>query len=138
MAPYLSDSTALASVRHALVGDQRYRIMSAKKIHDAWLVALEGVTTREQAASLAGRELAVWRSELPPLGENEWYAADLVGKKAVDVGGVPLGIVTAVINYGASDILVLDPERMIPLTEGVLREVRQEEGLVVIAPPEAE
>jgi len=148
--PYLPESTALEVMRQTVIDGRMYRILSAHRTHDAWLVALEGIATREEATLLGGREMLALRSELPPLQEDEWYAADLVGLRALRPDGVTLGVVVAVSNFGAGDILVLavpsgdEPrgataeERMVPLLEGVLREVRPEEGFVVIVLPEAD
>ena len=48
------------------------------------------------------------RSALPPLAENEYYYADLIGLPAVDRQGKSVGIVVAVENYGAGDLLEIE------------------------------
>ena len=144
---YLRDSRALDDLRQAIVGEKNYRIESVRRIHGSWLVALGGIDTRAKAEALRGTELLALRSELPPLDVDEWYLADLVGLRAVGPDGRDLGIVTAVHDYGAGDILVLKrpprqmadaEEQMVPLIPGVLREVRIDDGLIVVAPPEVE
>jgi 16S rRNA processing protein RimM len=63
------------------------------------------VPDRTAAEALRGEVLHVPRSELPPLGEGEYYHADLIGLPAVSSTGDPLGHIVAVENYGAGDIL---------------------------------
>ncbi len=93
------------------------------------------VTTREAAEGLRGTPLTVARSELPPLGEGEYYRTDLIGLPAVTPDGAPLGRVIAVENFGAGDIL--DIERpdgktfMVPFRPEAVPEVGE---TVVIEP----
>ena len=63
------------------------------------------VTDRTAAEKLRGTALTVPRSALPPLGEGEYYHADLIGLPAVSDTGEDLGTCVAVDNFGAGDVL---------------------------------
>lgn len=63
------------------------------------------VTDRNAAEALRGALLTVPRSALPPLGEGEYYHADLIGLAAVSTDGSDLGEVIAVENFGAGDVI---------------------------------
>lgn len=64
---------------------------------------------RTQAEALRGTALAVPRSALPPLGEGEYYHADLIGLPVISSeGGVHVGVVAAVENFGAGDVLEIE------------------------------
>lgn len=63
------------------------------------------ITDRNAAEALRGTLLTVPRSALPPLGEGEYYHADLLGLPAVSTDGTALGEVIAVENFGAGDVL---------------------------------
>ena len=63
------------------------------------------VADRTAAERLRGTALTVPRSALPPLGEGEYYHADLIGLAAVSTAGEALGTVIAVENFGAGDVL---------------------------------
>lgn len=63
------------------------------------------VTDRNAAEALRGTLLTVPRSALPPLGEGEYYHADLIGLAAVSTDGADLGEVIAVENFGAGDVI---------------------------------
>jgi len=77
------------------------------------------VGDRTAAEALRGVALSVPRSSLPPLAKGEYYYADLVGLPAVSVGGVALGVVVAVENFGAGDIIEIErPDKkrfMVPM-----------------------
>lgn len=60
---------------------------------------------RTTAEALRGTLLAVPRDSLPPLGEGEYYHADIIGLAVVTTAGDPVGTVTAIENYNAGDIL---------------------------------
>ena len=66
------------------------------------------VTDRTAAEALRGAALTVPRSSLPPLGEGEYYYADLIGLPAVATDGADLGRCVAVENYGAGDVLEIE------------------------------
>ncbi|MEQ1496592.1 MAG: ribosome maturation factor RimM [Novosphingobium sp.] len=63
------------------------------------------VTDRSAAEALRSTVLAVPRSTLPPLGQGEYYHADLLGLPAVSTEGEALGICVAVENFGAGDVI---------------------------------
>ena len=69
------------------------------------IAAAPGVTDRNAAEALRGRNLYVPRDRLPPPGEEEYYHADLVGLAARDRDGRVVGRVLAVLNHGAGGIL---------------------------------
>ena len=66
------------------------------------------VPDRTAAEKLRGTELTVPRSALPPLGEGEYYHADLIGLLAVSTIGEDLGRCIAVDNFGAGDVLEIE------------------------------
>jgi 16S rRNA processing protein RimM len=99
---------------------------------------LSGVATKEAADALRGLRLYADRARLPPPGEDEYYHADLIGMAVADTGGAPLGIVRAVHNHGASDLLEVEGGgRMIllPFTRAVIPTVDMAGRRIVADPP---
>lgn len=66
------------------------------------------VGDRTAAEGLRGTELTVPRSALPPLGEGEYYHADLIGLSCFSSEGEGLGHIVAVENFGAGDIIEVE------------------------------
>lgn len=66
------------------------------------------VKDRTAAEALRGTALSVPRDALPPLGEGEYYYADLIGLPAVSSEGEVLGTCIAVENFGAGDVLEIE------------------------------
>ena len=82
------------------------------------------VSDRGAAEALRGTTLSIPRAALPPLGEGEYYHADLIGLPAVSTAGDDLGHCVAVDNFGAGDVLEierLDGKRfMVPMRADVV------------------
>lgn len=68
------------------------------------------VQGRNNAEKLRGTTLSVPREELPALDADEYYHADLIGLNAETDAGQSIGSVTAVQNFGATDIIEITLE----------------------------
>jgi len=66
------------------------------------------VPDRNTAERLRGTELTVPRSALPPLEEGEYYHVDLLGLPVVSTEGAPLGVVVAIDDFGAGDVIEVE------------------------------
>jgi 16S rRNA processing protein RimM len=106
------------------------------RFHGSGLVAqLDGYTDREQAATLVSQEISVPRDCLPEPAEGEYYQADLIGLRVVNVDGTEFGHVDQIMETGANDVLVVlgDRERLIPFTLGqAVREVNLAEKRILV------
>jgi 16S rRNA processing protein RimM len=81
-----------------------------------------------------GATLAVPRAGLPALGEDEYYAFELVGLAVEEEGGRFLGRVADVVDYPANDVLELDSGLSLPLVGACVRSVDVAGGRIVVAP----
>ena len=102
---------------------------------------LRGVADRTAAERLTNLRLFIPRERLPPTAADEFYHADLIGLTAVDAGGVEIGTVVAIHDFGAGDILELKPTAsgktlLIPFTEAFVPRIDIAGGRIVVAPPE--
>ena len=79
-----------------------------------------------------GATLAVPRDSLPALGDDEYYAFQLVGLVVEEEGGRLLGRVADVVDYPANDVLELDSGLSLPLVEACVRKVDLDGGRIVV------
>src|SRR5580765_5623779 len=93
---------------HTMDG-RRFTVTAARatKPNEA-VLALAEVTDRTHAESLKGTELYVPRAALPATDNEEFYHADLIGLRAEDGEDRLLGLVKAIHNYGASDVIEIE------------------------------
>jgi len=87
-------------------------VLAARRHGARWLVAFDGVADRDAAEALRGRTL--YGAPLPSAPDELWVH-ELVGATVRDGAGTTLGTVEAVEANPASDLLVLDGERLLPL-----------------------
>ena len=66
------------------------------------------IPDRNAAEALRGTELTVPRSSLPPLAEGEYYHADLLGLPVEDEAGELVGMVVAIDDFGAGDVIEIE------------------------------
>lgn len=80
------------------------------------IARLNGIDDRDAAAELVGAEIGVSRSALPPADEGHYYWSDLIGLEVMHLDGKCLGHVTAMLETGAHDVMVVkgDIERLVP------------------------
>jgi 16S rRNA processing protein RimM len=83
---------------------------------------------------LRGREVAVPRAELPRNEEGEYYWTDLEGLRVGNLQGEALGVVTGLLETGASQVLVVqsERERLIPFVSAVVKSVDLARGELVV------
>lgn len=84
-----------------------YRL-AAGRMHATGVVAqLEGIDDRDAAASVTGAVVEVERAALPPLGEREYYRADLAGFRVRNLEGEELGLVSHFIDAPGGAVMVV-------------------------------
>lgn len=104
----------------------------------------EEVQTREQAEALRGLRLYIPRERLPaPDDEDEYYLVDLIGLSVVTPQGESLGVVRSVHDFGAGDLLEIQPPTgvswWLPFTrEAVPQVLIAERTIVAVRPEETE
>lgn len=72
------------------------------------LVEFEGVNDRNLAETLKGQQLWVSRENALPLGENEYYLADVMGMLVVTEEGEELGTVTDILQTGSNEVFQVE------------------------------
>jgi 16S rRNA processing protein RimM len=131
------DSELLASIDTVWIGGVERRIVAARDTQRGWLVALEGVATRNDAEALRGQPVEVAR-ELLDLDDDDVLLDDLIGCAVVKLDGTPWGKVAA-IEPGIQDRIVIhdgEVERMLPLVDAFVTKIDLAAGVVTVDPPE--
>ena len=121
-------------------GRESYSVTVTGKIKGQLTATIKGVTSRTTAESLKGLELFLPRGSLPNLKQNEFYHSDLIGLKAVTKCGELLGMVSAVENYGAGDVLEITgadyKSLMVPFQSEFVPKIDFTLGILILDPPE--
>jgi 16S rRNA processing protein RimM len=104
-------------------------VATARPLQQRVLVRFEGVEDRTAAEALQG---TVLRAAPVPTDGDELWVHELVGAVVCDAAGNELGVVEAVEANPASDLLVLEGDRLVPLAFVV----GHEPGRITVAVPE--
>ncbi|MBS0456231.1 MAG: ribosome maturation factor RimM [Proteobacteria bacterium] len=101
---------------------------------DALIATVPGVTDRDAADALAGWEIRVPRSALPPPRPGEYYWVDLEGLDVANLEGIHLGTVDHLFDTGANPVMVVrgERERMIPFVQPHLLSVDLDARHIVV------
>jgi 16S rRNA processing protein RimM len=143
----LDDEVALAAVAgaHGIGGEVRLKLfaegLDSLKRHKAVRVGGRTLTLaslkdaklpiarfaeigdRSAAEALRGQLVTIPRAALPPLEEGEYYHSDLIGLPCESPAGEALGIVVAVENFGAGDLVEIERpdgrKALVPFRAGI-------------------
>lgn len=139
---YTAEPSALLDYRDLKREDGRpaLTLLSGRPAKGGLVVRAQEVETREQAEALRGLNLYIPRDILPEPEEDEFYVTDLIGLAVETPQGEPLGRVKNVQDFGAGDLLEIEPPEgaawYLPFTKEAVPEVRLAEGRVVAVRPE--
>ena len=121
-------------------GTRTFTIESVRPAKDCLVARIAGVTDRTAAERLRNTKLYVGRDRLPAAADDEFYHADLIGLVALATDGSELGRVVAVHNFGAGDLIELQPAAggaavMLPFTAATVPVVDIAGRRIVVDPP---
>ncbi|MCD7708989.1 MAG: ribosome maturation factor RimM [Clostridiales bacterium] len=85
-------------------------ITSVKFVKNMVVLKLAGVENPDEAERLRQARLFVTREQAVPLGEDEYFIADLIDMSVVSDEGEELGTIADVLTTGANDVYVVKKE----------------------------
>lgn len=146
------DSDTLGKIESIYVGGVERKILLARDTQRGWLVALDGIVTRNEAETLQGKIVEVDRDMLD-LDDNDMLLDDIVGCEVRLRDGTPWGIVHAVDPGAFQDLLIIHApaasgtdagaassddlvERMVPMVDHFVISIDLDAGVIVVDPPE--
>jgi 16S rRNA processing protein RimM len=141
IAAYTETPLALLNYRTLLGqdGQPALTVLSGRSFKGGLIAKAREAQTKTEADKLRGLTLYAPRAALPPTQEDEFYLTDLIGLKAETADGTVLGKIKTVPNFGAGDLLEIQPARgkswYLPFTREAVPEVDIAGGKVMIDPP---
>ena len=123
-------------------GARHFEIEAARPGKDFLVARIAGIGDRDAAEKLRNTDLFVPRDRLPPIEEADtFYHADLVGLSAVGEDGGALGTVIAIHNFGAGDLIEIEPAAggeplLLPFNETIVPVVDLKAKQIVVVLPQ--
>jgi 16S rRNA processing protein RimM len=121
-------------------GLQRFEIEALRPAKDHFVARIAGIADRDAAEKLRNVDLYIPRARLPKIDEADtFYHTDLIGLKAVTQNGDEVGTVSAIHNFGASDVIEIKPPAgdslLMPFTDATVPEIDLGARRIVVVPP---
>jgi 16S rRNA processing protein RimM len=122
-------------------GTRTFKIESLRPATNYLVARLAGVGDRSEAEGLRNLRLYVARDRLPaPEDDRTFYHADLIGLAAIGIDGREVGTVTGIHNFGAGDLIELQPAAggatvMLPFTDAVVPTIDLAARRLIVHPP---
>jgi 16S rRNA processing protein RimM len=142
---FTADPAAIATYGPLESEDGRvFEIESLRPAKDHFVATFAGVADRNGAELLVNIKLYVPRDRLPePEAPNEFYHADLIGLAVINRDGQKRGTVIAVHNFGAGDLIEVQPDaggktELLPFDAVNVPTVDLDAGRIVVDPPAAQ
>jgi 16S rRNA processing protein RimM len=139
--PFTDDPLAIGEYGTLYGADGRaFEVLDVRQAKEMAVIRFRGVNDRNQAEALNGTQLFVERDSLDDddLDEDEYFYADLEGLEVRDGEGNSYGIITAIFDFGAGDILEITQSgkraQMIPFSENSVLEIDFDGGTILIDP----
>lgn len=116
----------------------QWKTINVEKIQqhkNCFVVNFSGVKDRDAASLLTHNEIAVLRSELGDLDEDEFYWDDLLGSKVYNKEGLYLGLLDDFMETGANDVVVIvdgTKEHLVPYTEQFILDIDLDESRIIV------
>ena len=122
-------------------GQPGLTLISGRSFKEGLIARAKEIDTKEAADALKGLDLYAPRSAMPPPDEDEFYLTDLIGLRAEAPDETALGVVKSVQNYGAGDVLEIEPAGrgpswMVAFTAETTPQIDIEAGRIVIVRPD--
>jgi 16S rRNA processing protein RimM len=135
-----ADAVAAYGPLQTADGTRAFEIEDLRPGKDFLVARLKGIADRAAAERLRNTDLYVPRERLPVPEPDEFYHADLIGLRAEDTAGTAIGVVVAVHNFGAGDILEIAPAAggdtaMLPFSAAAVPSVEIVAGRIVVDMP---
>ena len=116
-----------ASVEQASL--TQYKVKSAKMHSGNVVMALEGISDRDQALALKGARILVARDAFPKADGDSYYWVDLIGCQAINLQNEALGEVIDITENGAHGVIAIGDaqtktiKQLVPFVKEVVQNV---------------
>lgn len=135
------DPAGLPSYRPLYTADgQPAGTVTAIQAHGpTWIATIENVADRNTAEKLRGKKFYVRRAQLPALDDDAFYHTDLIGMTALWPDGTVMGKVIGIDNFGAGDLIDIQPAKgqsfYVPFNDDCVPEINLGARNMTVNPP---
>ena len=131
---YSSDVARFSHLKEVLVAGVTHTAVKITAEGEYGYIQLADINSVEQAEALRGQMISASRDDLPKLGEDKHYIADMIGL-AVYVGSECVGKLAEVLQYGSADVYVVKNSKgtlSFPALKQLIKNIDIEGGQILL------
>jgi 16S rRNA processing protein RimM len=103
------------------------KLIKCRPHREGLLLTFQGYTTPEEVGQFRNQILYVKAEDRPPLADGEYYQHQLLNLNVITDAGASVGVVTEILETGASDVLVIrpatGPDVLIPMADTFIQNI---------------
>jgi 16S rRNA processing protein RimM len=134
--PYTDDQTRFSDMEKVCVAGRELFIDHVRYQKDMAVIKFRGVSSRNDAELLRGKELSLPRDEMYELDEDSYFVDDLVGIEVRDETGALVGTLRSVTENPAHDLYEIEkPDGssfLLPAVKAFVLDIDTENGVMTI------
>ncbi len=117
-------------------------ISSVRPADKTLLIAFEGFDDCDKVGIFRNQFVFIKTKDAAPLEEGKFYHHEVIGMEVIDENGAHIGKISEIINTGANDVYVIQPESgveiLIPAIKSIVLEIDKNTGKMRVRIPEWE
>jgi 16S rRNA processing protein RimM len=119
------------------VNGERRKVLRARDNRGAWILQVEGLSSRTVAEALRGTLIEALDADVRRTDEESFFVHELIGLEVVTSEGEPLGKLVDVLQPGSNDVYVVHGVRgelLVPAIASVVLAIDPGAGVMTITP----
>ena len=136
--PTTDDPMRFLDLKNVILDAKRERkdleIENVKFFKNLVILKFKGIDNINDIERYKGSDLLIRREDAVPLGENEYFIADLIGLEVITDGGEHFGVLKDVLQTGANDVYIVETpqhkEVLLPYIEECILDIDIEKGVI--------
>lgn len=131
-----TDMALASKLTQVYIDDKIFKVECVKSLVNGVFVKLAGISDRNQAELLRGKNISIERDKMPKLEEGRYLITDVIGCDVL-VDSKPVGVLKDILQYGAADVYVVKgtngyKDFMFPCLKKVLVKVDTEDKKIYL------
>lgn len=132
---YGEDPDRYKGFSEVIIDDTSYGVQKAGVRKNLVVLMLDGISDRDEAEKLRGKDLYISEDQLPELPEGTYYIKDLISFDVADSEGRKVGVLKDILTNTAQRLYVVETEkgdRYIPGVDEYILDIDTDKRLITV------
>ena len=132
---YGEDPERYRDFSRVIIDDNAYEILQAGTRKNLVVLRLDGISDRNEAEKMRGKDVYISEDELPELPEGTYYIKDLISFDVADENGEKVGVLKDILTSSAQRLYVVETEngdRYVPGVDEYILDIDTDNRVITI------